>query len=96
MVNTRPSRPMTAPWPMRSVPRIEAVKASSGISACTSTTDLSAESRSKLSSSCLGCRRGGKDQWLESESDMCEVRRGGRGLLIVPLSSPFYAPATHT
>src|SRR5882724_3421652 len=60
MVSTRPSEPMTTPWPMRSVPSTEAVNASSGTSECTCTTDWSAASRLKRRFSCRGCRRSGK------------------------------------
>src|SRR2546421_5084880 len=66
MVRTSPSAPMTVPCPMRSVPRMAAVNASSGISACTRTTHWSAAARSNRSCSGLGCRRGGKAQLLVS------------------------------
>src|SRR5512134_1713641 len=55
MVSTRPSSRITTPLPARSVPRICAVNASSGISARTRTTAPSAASRSKRQSS--GCGR---------------------------------------
>src|SRR5258708_1729859 len=55
MVRTRPSSRMTMPLPARSVPRMDAVKASSGISERNCTTASSAGSRSNRNSSCCGC-----------------------------------------
>src|SRR6185295_4426334 len=54
MVSTMPFSEITTPLPARSVPRIEAVNASSGISERTSTTASSACSRSKRQSSGFG------------------------------------------
>src|ERR1700761_925319 len=53
MVSTR-SGPITAPWPMRRVPRIWAVKASGGTMALSATVDDRVHSRSKGKSSALG------------------------------------------
>src|SRR2546427_4057014 len=66
MVRTSPSSRMTPPLPIRSVPRIPAVKASSGISERNSTIESSAASRSKRNSSALGCISGGNAQLLRS------------------------------
>src|SRR5882762_10135124 len=66
MVSTSPSSRMTTPLPMRSVPRIPAVKASSGTSERKSTIESSAASRSKRNSSALGCISGGNAQLLRS------------------------------
>src|SRR5687768_9856614 len=54
MVRTRPLSSITTPLPIRSVPRMGAVNASSGISARTCTTESSAASRSKRQSSGFG------------------------------------------
>src|ERR1700753_2636147 len=53
MVSTR-SGAITAPWPMRRVPRIWAVKASGGTMALSATVDERVHSRSKGKSSALG------------------------------------------
>src|SRR5437867_1026341 len=66
MVRTSPSSRMTTPLPIRSVPRIPAVKASSGTSERNSTIESSAASRSKRNSSALGCISGGNAQLLRS------------------------------
>src|SRR2546425_1008486 len=66
MVSTSPSSRMTTPLPIRSVPRIPAVKASSGTSERKSTIESSAASRSKRNSSALGCISGGNAQLLRS------------------------------
>src|SRR3979490_367173 len=66
MVSTSPSSRMTTPLPIRSVPRIPAVKASSGTSERNSTIESSAASRSKRNSSALGCISGGNAQLLRS------------------------------
>src|SRR5439155_19668893 len=66
MVRTSPSSRMTTPLPTRSVPRITAVKASSGTSERKSTIESSAASRSKRNSSALGCISGGNAQLLRS------------------------------
>src|SRR6266571_2561873 len=66
MVSTSPSSRMTTPLPTRSVPRIPAVKASSGTSERNSTIESSAASRSKGDSSALGCISGGNAQLLKS------------------------------
>src|SRR5258708_3123756 len=66
IVSTSPSEPMTTPCPIRSVPSAEAVKAESGTSECTCTTDWSAASRLKRRFSCRGCRRSGKAQSVVS------------------------------
>src|SRR5882672_2711791 len=66
MVSTSPSSRMTTPLPMRSVPRIPAVKASSGTSERSSTMESSTASRSKRNSSALGCISGGNAQLLRS------------------------------
>src|SRR5882762_186422 len=66
MVSTSPSSRMTTPLPIRSVPRIPAVNASSGTSARSSTIESSAASRSKRDSSGLGCISGGNAQSLRS------------------------------
>src|SRR5216683_1610116 len=66
MVSTSPSSRMTTPLPIRSVPRIPAVKASSGTSERNSTIESSAASRSKRKSSALGCIAGGNAQLLRS------------------------------
>src|SRR6266513_353887 len=57
---------MTTPLPILSVPRIPAVKASSGTSERKSTIESSAASRSKRNSSALGCISGGNAQLLRS------------------------------
>ena len=51
----QPALSITTPLPARSVPKIEAVNASLGISARTATTDASARSRSNAHSSGRGC-----------------------------------------
>src|SRR6266853_445791 len=66
MVSTSPSSRMTTPLPIRSVPSIPAVKASSGTSERKSTIESSAASRSKRNSSALGCISGGNAQLLRS------------------------------
>src|SRR6267378_1659277 len=67
MVRTRPSSRMTTPLPMRSVPRMPAVNASSGTSARSNTIESSAPSRSNRASSVLGCISGGNAQLLRSD-----------------------------
>src|SRR5262252_7778559 len=57
---------MTTPLPMRSVPSMPAVKASSGTSARSRTRESSARSRSNRACSTLGCISGGKAQLLRS------------------------------
>src|SRR2546421_12755563 len=54
MVRIRPSSRMTTPFPVRSVPSIDAVNASSGTSARSATTALSAAERSKSTSPARG------------------------------------------
>src|SRR6266849_6374632 len=66
MVSTSQTSRMTTPLPIRSVPRIPAVKASSGTSERNSTIESSAASRSKRNSSALGCISGGNAQLLRS------------------------------
>src|SRR5712675_1231488 len=66
MVSTSPSSRMTTPLPIRSVPSMPAVNASSGTSARSSTIESSAASRSKRDSSGLGCISGGNAQLLRS------------------------------
>src|SRR6266850_5434699 len=66
MVSTSPSSRITTPLPIRSVPRIPAVKASSGTSERNSTIESSAASKSKRNSSALGCISGGNAQLLRS------------------------------
>ena len=58
MVRNRPGRMCTA-LPARSVPSVEAVKASSGTVARSATMHRSAASRSKEYSAALGCRFAG-------------------------------------
>src|SRR5262245_12010584 len=57
---------MTTPLPIRSVPSMPAVNASSGTSARSRTSESSAPSRSNLVCSTLGCISGGNDQLLRS------------------------------
>src|SRR6476661_7299833 len=87
MVRTRPSSRTTTPLPTRSVPRICAVNASSGISARSCTTASSAPSRSKRQSSGRGRISAGNCQSLFSairkvseigpEAILLEARAGG-------------------
>src|SRR5579871_5757503 len=55
MVSTRPLSRMTTPLPPRSVPRMDAVKASDGTIVCKVTMDSSAWLRSNWNSSGSGC-----------------------------------------
>src|SRR6266478_2826146 len=66
MVSTSPSSRMTTPLPIRSVPRIPAVKASSGTSERNSTIESNAAAMSKRNSSSLGCISGVNAQLLRS------------------------------
>src|SRR5713226_7387372 len=66
MVSTSPSSRITTPLPIRSVPSMPAVKASSVTSARNSTIESSTASRSKRASSDLGCISGGNAQVLTS------------------------------
>src|SRR5262245_32302934 len=75
MVRTSPSSRMTTPLPMRSVPRMPAVNASSGTSARNSTIESSADSRSNRVCSRLGCISGGNAQLLRSAM-RCPLRKG--------------------
>src|SRR4051812_35555211 len=61
MVSTRPSSRITTPLPMRSVPRMGAVNASSGTADRIITTASSAASRSNFQSSGRGRISAGKD-----------------------------------
>src|SRR5256885_9482568 len=101
MVSTSPSSRMTTPLPIRSVPRIPAVKASSGTSERKSTIESSAASRSKRNSSALGCISGGNAQLLRSGMGLPAKSRPafyGRGRLRVssrdgfPIHSPPRGP----
>src|SRR5262249_22095295 len=83
MVRTRPSSRITTPFPTRSVPRICAVNASSGISARSCTTASSAPSRSKRQSSGRGRISTGNCQSLFSAMK----KSGPRGpILLEPRS----------
>src|SRR5258706_8450929 len=66
MVRTRPSSRMITPLPMRSVPRIPAVKASSGTSARNNTSESSAVSRSNETAAGSGCISRGNAQLPDS------------------------------
>src|SRR5581483_3563953 len=79
MVRTKPSCPITTPWPIRSVPSAEAVKASLGTSECTCTTDWSAASRLKRNLSWRGCRRSGKAHSIVSAMIDTIPRKPGFG-----------------
>ena len=78
MVSTRPSSPMTTPLPVRSVPRIDAVNASSGTSARSATTAFIVAARSKRTSAAFGCRLGGNAQWFGIGHGSVGAKRDGR------------------
>ena len=65
-MRTRPSSRITTPLPVRSVPSIDAVNASSGTSARSPTTLSSADLRSNATSPCVGCNAGGNAQRVRS------------------------------
>src|SRR5262249_21742860 len=60
---------ITMPLPKRSVPKIDAVNASSGTSARSATTASKADFRSKPTSFCAGCRVAGKAQREGSDTE---------------------------
>src|SRR4051812_45716203 len=79
MVSTRPSSPITIPLPARSVPRMDAVKASSGTSDRSCTTASSTGSSSKRNSSCRGCTSFGNAQLPCSAIRRCRVASACEG-----------------